>query len=53
MAKEQADIAREKLRHDLYDRRFEIFSGIFDFYDAMILWKGTLNSDAKCNTPAL
>jgi hypothetical protein len=41
IAKEQADIARNKLCLDLYDRRFEIFSSIFDFYDAMISWKGT------------
>lgn len=34
-------LAREKLRLDLYDRRFEIFTSIFDFYDAMISWKGT------------
>jgi hypothetical protein len=41
IAREQARIAREKLRLDLYDRRFEIFISIFDFYDAMISWKGT------------
>jgi hypothetical protein len=41
IAKEQARIAREKLRLDLYDRRFEIFTSIFDFYNAMISWKGT------------
>jgi hypothetical protein len=41
IAREQARIAREKLRLDLYDRRFEIFTSIFDFYDAMISWKGT------------
>ena len=37
----QKEIAREKLRLDLYDRRFEIFSSIFDFYKAMISWEGT------------
>jgi hypothetical protein len=41
VAKEQAFIAREKLRLDLYNRRFEIFSSIFDFYNAMIFWEGT------------
>jgi hypothetical protein len=41
IAREQARIAREKVRLDLYDRRFEIFTSIFDFYDAMISWKGT------------
>jgi len=34
-------LQNEKLRLDLYDRRFEIFSSIFDFYDAMSSWKGT------------
>jgi len=41
IAKEQAELAREKLRHDLYNRRFEIFSSIFDFYYAVISWKET------------
>jgi hypothetical protein len=41
IAEEQAHIAREKLRHDLYDRRFEIFSSIFDFHTAVILWEGS------------
>jgi hypothetical protein len=45
IAKEQACIAREKLRLDLYDRRFEIFSSIFDFYNAMISWTGTLEQE--------
>jgi hypothetical protein len=39
IAQQQADLAREKLRHDLYNRRFEIFTSLFDFYSAMILWK--------------
>ena len=37
----QAFLAREKLRLDLYNRRFETFSSLFDFYNAMIYWKGT------------
>lgn len=37
-----AQLQHEKLRLDLYDRRFEIFDSIFDFYDAMISWEGTL-----------
>jgi len=41
IAKEQARIARESLRLDLYDRRFAIFISIFDFYEAMISWTGT------------
>lgn len=36
-----AALQNEKLRPDLYDRRFEIFSSIFDFYEAMIGWQGT------------
>ena len=36
-----AQLQNEKLRLDLYDRRFEIFSSIFDFYEAMIGWEGT------------
>jgi hypothetical protein len=39
IAEAQADLAREQLRHDLYNRRFEIFSSIFDYYNAMISWK--------------
>jgi hypothetical protein len=39
IAQQQADLAREKLRHDLYNRRFEIFTSLFDFYNAMIFWK--------------
>jgi hypothetical protein len=34
-------LQNEKTRLDLYDRRFEIFTSIFDFYDAMISWEGT------------
>lgn len=41
MARWQESVAREKLRLDLYNRRFEIFSSIFDFYEAMISWQGT------------
>jgi hypothetical protein len=36
-----AALQNEKLRLDLYDRRFEIFSSIFDFYEAMTGWEGT------------
>jgi hypothetical protein len=39
--KEQTRLAREKLRHDLFERRWKIFSSIFDFYYAIISWKGT------------
>ena len=41
IAESQAELAREKLRHDLYNRRFEIFTGFFDYYNAMISWKET------------
>jgi hypothetical protein len=41
IAQQQADLAREKLRHDLYNRRFEIFTSILDFHEAMISWKET------------
>jgi hypothetical protein len=30
-----------KIRLDLYNRRFQIFVSIFDFYEALIGWKGT------------
>jgi hypothetical protein len=38
IAQQQADLAGEKLRHDLYNRRFEIFTSFFDFYNAMNAW---------------
>jgi len=41
IAKEQADLARDELRRDLYRRRFEIFTSIFDIYYAMISWEDT------------
>lgn len=37
----QWKLGREKLRLDLYDRRFEVWDSIFDFYGALIGWKGT------------
>ena len=39
-------IAKEKLRLDLYNRRFEIFSSIFDLYEVMISWEGTAEQTA-------
>ncbi len=41
IAEKQATIAGEKLRLDLFDRRFAIFNSIFGYYDAMISWTGT------------
>jgi hypothetical protein len=38
-AKQQADIAKDKLRHDLYDRRYRIFDSLFDYYYAVIKWQ--------------
>lgn len=32
---------REKLRLDLYDRRFKIYVRVLDFYNAVILWDGS------------
>jgi hypothetical protein len=37
----QKKIAEQKLRFDLFERRFAIFDSIFDFYNALIAWKGT------------
>jgi hypothetical protein len=34
-------IETTKLRLDLYNRRFQIFVSIFDFYEALIGWTGT------------
>jgi hypothetical protein len=34
-------IEATKLRLDLYNRRFQIFVSIFDFYEALLGWKGT------------
>src|SRR5271166_632205 len=41
LAKQQTRIAAEKLRHDLYDRRFAIIVSIFEYYQAIISWAGT------------
>ena len=35
-----------KLRLDLYNRRFQIFESIFDFYDALWQWAGTAEQKA-------
>lgn len=34
-------LQNERLRLDLYDRRFDLYSSIFDFYYAMVSWEGT------------
>jgi hypothetical protein len=41
IARWQGRIANERIRLDLYNRRFEIFTGIFDMYEVMISWKAT------------
>ncbi len=41
IAAEQAHVAKEKLRYDLFDRRLEIFSSIFAMYHAIIGWEAT------------
>jgi hypothetical protein len=35
------EIEASKLRLDLYNRRYQIFDSIFDFYNALIGWTGT------------
>ena len=35
------EIEAAKVRLDLYNRRFQIFVSIFDFYEALIGWEGT------------
>jgi hypothetical protein len=41
IARWQGRIAKERIRLDLYNRRFEIFTGIFEMYEVMISWSGT------------
>jgi hypothetical protein len=35
------EIEATKVRLDLYNRRYQIFDSIFDFYNALIGWTGT------------
>jgi hypothetical protein len=46
IASDQAKSAREKIRYDLFDRRFKIFENVFDFYYAMIAWNDTPEQNA-------
>ena len=46
------EIEATKARLDLYNRRFEIFVSIFDFYEALIGWKGTPEQRAACQGDA-
>ena len=34
-------IEATKVQLDLYNRRFQIFTSILDFYQALVQWKGT------------
>ncbi len=38
IAREQARTAKEKLRHDLFERRWRVFETALDLYYAMISW---------------
>ncbi|MEJ0027662.1 MAG: hypothetical protein WDN01_16680 [Rhizomicrobium sp.] len=42
----QKTIAEQKLRFDLFGRRLAIFDSIFDYWDAMVSWKGTPEQEA-------
>lgn len=41
IAFQQKEIAKEKLRLDLFDRRYKIYESIFNYYGALIGWSGT------------
>jgi hypothetical protein len=45
ISREQARTAKEKLRHDLYEKRWAIFESIFDYYRAMITWERTTEQE--------
>ena len=47
IAFQQKEIAKEKLRLDLFDRRYKSYESIFDFYNALIDWSGTDNQEAS------
>jgi hypothetical protein len=40
IASGQAEVAKEKLRLDFYDRRIEIFTSALTFYNAIVRWDG-------------
>ncbi len=41
IAHQQKEIAKNKLRLDLFDRRYKAFESIFPYYNALVGWKGT------------
>jgi hypothetical protein len=41
ISRRQWQTNHDKLRLDLYDRRFGIYLAVLDFYKALIVWKGT------------
>lgn len=41
IAKSQWRTSQEKLRLDLYGKRFEIYNRVFDAYDALLSWEDT------------
>lgn len=43
---QQKEIAKEKLRLDLFDRRYKVYESIFDYYNALVGWTGTEEQEA-------
>lgn len=41
ISRRQWQTNQEKLRFDLYDRRFEIYLTVLNFYQALVLWDGS------------
>jgi hypothetical protein len=41
ISRRQWQTNQEKLRFDLYNRRFEIYLRVLDFHQALIVWEGT------------
>ena len=46
IARRQAIASEEKLRLDLYDKRFQVYSRAFDFLQALMLWSNS-NEDRQ------
>lgn len=41
IAFQQKEIAKEKLRLDLFDKRYKIYANLFEYYNAILSWSGT------------
>lgn len=41
IADQQKEIAKNKLKLDLFDRRYKAFESIFPYYNALVDWRGT------------